>query len=148
MVHRDVKPANLFLTGWGSGRLVKVGDFGLAKALAESGLSGGTRTGDVGGTYEFMCRQQVAYYRDAGPEVDVWSLAASLYYLLTGQTPRDFGDGDRCLTVLEADAVPIARRGRDLPPRLAEVIDEALKEEPAMTFKTAAACKRALEEAM
>src|SRR5262249_62098035 len=91
LVHRDIKPANLFLTGWGSGRLVKVGDFGLAKAFAESGLSGGTRTGDVGGTYEFMCRQQVAYYKDAGPEVDVWSLAASLYYLLTGQTPRDFG---------------------------------------------------------
>ncbi len=31
-----------------------------------------------------MCRQQVANYKDAGPEVDVWSLAATLYYLLTG----------------------------------------------------------------
>jgi serine/threonine-protein kinase len=148
VVHRDVKPANLFLTGWGSGRVVRVGDFGLAKAFAESGLSGGTRTGDVGGTYEFMCRQQVAAYRDAGPEVDVWSLAATLYYLLTGCTPRDFGDGDRCLAVLEVDPTPIRKRRSDLPSRLAEVIDAALKEEPAMTFKTAGAFKRALEDAV
>ncbi len=148
LVHRDVKPANLFLTGWGSGRVVKVGDFGLAKAFAESGLSGGTRTGDVGGTYEFMCRQQIAYYKDAGPEVDVWSLAASLYYLLTGCTPRDFGDGDKCLAVLEVDAVPISKRRSGLPQRLAEVIDAALTEEPAMAFKTAAAFKKALEEAV
>jgi len=148
MVHRDIKPANLFLTGWGSGRVVKVGDFGLARAFAESGLSGGTRTGDVGGTYEFMCRQQVAYYKDAGAEVDVWSLAASLYYLLTGCTPRDFGAGDKCLTVLEVDPVPIEMRRSGLPPRLTEVIDAALKEEPAMAFKTAAAFKKALEEAV
>ncbi len=148
IVHRDIKPANLFLTGRGSDRVVKVGDFGLAKAFAESGLSGGTRTGDVGGTYEFMCRQQVAYYKDAGPEVDVWSLAATLYYLLTGCTPRDFGDGDPCLAVLEVDPTPIGRRRSELPPRLAQVIDAALKEEPAMTFKTAGAFKWALEEAM
>ncbi len=148
LVHRDVKPANLFLTGWGSGRVVKVGDFGLAKAFAESGLSGGTRTGDVGGTYEFMCRQQVAFYKDAGPEVDVWSLAASLYYLLTGCTPRDFGDGDRCLAVLEASPVPIRQRRSDLPARLAAAIDAALVEEPAMTFQTAGAFKKALEEAV
>jgi serine/threonine protein kinase len=148
MVHRDIKPANLFLAGSGSGRVVKVGDFGLAKAFAESGLSGGTRTGEVGGTYEFMCRQQVAQYKDAGPEVDVWSLVASLYDLLTGCTPREFGDGDRCLTVLEADPVPISKRRPDIPLQLAELIDEALKEEPAMTFKTAGAFKRALEAAV
>jgi serine/threonine-protein kinase len=148
LVHRDVKPANLFLTGRGSDRVVKVGDFGLAKAFAESGLSGGTRTGAVGGTYEFMCRQQVAFYKDAGPEVDVWSLAATLYYLLTGSPPRDFGDKDRCLAVLEEDPVPIRRRRSDLPSRLAGVIDAALKEEPAIGSRTAAAFKQALKEAM
>jgi serine/threonine protein kinase len=150
MVHRDIKPANLFLTGWDSGRLVKVGDFGLAKAFAESGLSGGTRTGDVGGTYEFMCRRQVACYKDAGPEVDVWSLAASLYYLLTGCTPRDFGDGDKCLTVLERDARPIRPLRPDLPEGLAAVIDAALREQedkPPVS-PSALAFKQALEEAV
>jgi serine/threonine protein kinase len=148
VVHRDIKPANLFLTGWGSGRVVKVGDFGLAKAFAESGLSGRTRAGDVGGTYEFTFRQRVAYYKDSGPEVDVWSLAATLYYLLTGHTPRDFGDGDRCLAVLEVDPTPIGKRRPDLPRRLAEVIDAALVEEPGMALKTAGEFKKALEGAV
>jgi serine/threonine protein kinase len=142
------RPPPILEQGCLAGRVVKVGDFGLAKAFAESGLSGGTWTGDVGGTYEFMCRQQVAYHNDAGPEVDVWSLAATMYYQLTGNYPRDFGDGDSCLAVLEVDPTPIGKRRSDLPPRLAEVIDAALKEEPEMTFKTAIAFKRALEDAM
>jgi hypothetical protein len=43
---------------------------------------------------------------------------------------------------------PIRKRRPDLPPRLAEVIDPALKEKPSMAFRTAAACKRALEKAV
>ena len=127
---------------------MRVGDFGLAKAFADSGLSGGTRTGDIGGTYQFMCRDQIANFKDAGPEVDVWSLAATLYYLLTGHTPRDFGDKDKCLAVLEVDPTPIGKRRSDLPHRLAEVIDVALKEDPTMAFQTAVAFKTALEEAV
>lgn len=149
IVHRDLKPANLFLTGWGSGRVVKVGDYGLAKAFDETGLSGGTRTGETAGTWEFMCRQQVAAYKDAGPEVDVWAMAATLYNLLTGQTPREFPDGkDPWLVVLESDAVPILTRNPAIPPKLAEVIDHALKEEPEIPFKTAADFKQALENAL
>jgi serine/threonine-protein kinase len=80
--------------------------------------------------------------------VDVWSLAAALYYLLTGCTARDFGDTDRLLAVLDVAPTPIGKRRPDLPRRLAEVIDAALVEEPAMTFATAGAFKRALGEAL
>ncbi|OWK40824.1 serine/threonine kinase [Fimbriiglobus ruber] len=147
LVHRDVKPANLFLTGWGSGRVVKVGDYGLAKGFDEAGLSGGTRTGDVAGTWEFMCRKQVIGFKSAGPEVDVWAVAASLYYMLTGHLPRNFPDGrDPWLVVLEDDPVPILKRNPKLPPGLAKVIDHALREEPEMPFQSAAALKRAIEE--
>jgi serine/threonine-protein kinase len=149
IVHRDLKPANLFLTGWGSSRLVKVGDYGLAKAFEETGLSGGTRTGDTAGTWQFMCRRQVVYYKDAGPEVDVWSMAATLYNLLTGHFPRDFPDGqDPWLAVLENAPVPLLRRNPGVPSRLAEVIDHALTEEPEMPFKTARDLARALEGAL
>jgi eukaryotic-like serine/threonine-protein kinase len=149
LVHRDLKPANLFLTGWGSGRVVKVGDYGLAKALDETGLSGGTRTGDVAGTPQLMCRQQVVYYKESQPEVDVWAMAATLYYLLTGSTPRDFPAGrDPWLVVLEDNPVPILQRNPKLPPRLARVIDHALAEDPEMPFRTAAALRTALEEAL
>jgi serine/threonine-protein kinase len=149
LVHRDLKPANLFLTGWGSSRLVKIGDYGLAKAFDETGLSGGTRTGDAAGTWAFMCRRQVIDYKRSPPEVDVWALAASLYNLLTGAVPRDFPtDRDPWLVVLESDPVKIRDRNRGIPPRLAEVIDHALTEEPEIPFKTAAEFRQALEKAL
>jgi serine/threonine protein kinase len=149
LVHRDLKPANLFLTGWGSGRIVKVGDYGLAKAFDETGLSGGTRTGETAGTWAFLCRQQVVDLKHAGPEVDVWALAASLYNMLTGFVPRAFPEGrDPCLVVLEGDPVPVLRRNPHVPPRLAAVIDQALVEEPAIAFQSAAAFRDALESAL
>jgi hypothetical protein len=148
LVHRDLKPANLFLTGWGSGRIVKIGDYGLAKAFEESGLSSGTHTGTRAGTWQFICRKQFYSYKRVGPEVDVWAVAASLYYLLTGQTPRDFSDDrDPSLVILEESAVPIKKRNIAIPVKLARVIDAAL-EEPAMPFETAAAFREALEDSL
>jgi serine/threonine-protein kinase len=149
LVHRDFKPANLLLSGEGGARVAKVGDYGLSKAFDDAGLSGLTRTGEKAGTVGFMARQQVIDFKYAGPEVDVWAAAASLYYLLTGVAPRDFPrDRDPLLVVLETPPVPIRRRKPSLPNRLAEVIDRALVEEPEIAFQTAAAFKEALEGAL
>jgi serine/threonine-protein kinase len=149
LVHRDLKPANLFLSGGGSGRVARVGDYGLAKAFDDAGLSGNTRTGEVGGTACFMPRQQVIDFKYAGPEVDVWAAAASLYHVLTGSFPRDFPqDRDPWLVVLETDPVPIRRRRQSVPAKLADLIDRALKDDPELHFKTAAEFRDALEEAV
>ncbi len=146
LVHRDLKPAKLFLTGQ---RIVKIGNYGLARAFDETGLSGGTRTGAVAGTWEFICREQVVHCNRPGPEMDVWAMAASLYNVLTSCVPRDFpSDQDPWLAVLENPAVPILQRDPRLPPRLAQVIDQALVEEPEMLFKSAAAFREALEGAL
>lgn len=151
VVHRDVKPANLLLTEAGDGRRVKVGDYGLARAFEKAGLSGLTRTGTMAGTPRFMPRQQVLNFRYVKPEVDVWALAASLYYLLTGASPRRFPRGtDPWLAVLTKEAVPILPRLLELgkaaiPKPLAEVIDQALRDQPEIGFKTAAEFKQALE---
>src|SRR5262249_20373052 len=116
LVHRDVKPSNLFLSGSGAERVVQVGDFGLSKAFDDAGLSGLTRTGVTMGTPEFLPRQQVVEFKYAKPEVDVWAAAATLYYLLTGAYPRDFPRGvDRWLAVLQSAAVPIRRRNPSVP---------------------------------
>ncbi|MCI0487090.1 MAG: serine/threonine protein kinase, partial [Blastocatellia bacterium] len=81
--------------------------------------------------------------------VDVWAIAASLYYLLTGWVPRDFPTGrDPWMVIYKNDAVPVSQRGIAIPERLAEVIDQALVEEPEIYFKTAAEFKLALESAL
>lgn len=153
VVHRDLKPANIFLAsagnGAGNGRLAKLGDYGLAKAFDETGLSGGTRTGEVAGTWQFMARPQVVDCKRVGPEVDVWALAASLYYMLTGQVPRAFPeDQDPWLVILERACEPILKHNPGLPAKLAQVIDLALAEEPDLHFKSAAQFKHALTAAL
>jgi serine/threonine-protein kinase len=147
LVHRDLKPANLLLAGGGR-PVLKVGDYGLAKAFELAGLSGKTDDGMVSGTPQFMPRRQLEDYRRARPEVDVWAAAASLYWMLTGCSPRDFPAGaDPIRVVLESDAVPVRHRGVAVPGRLAEVIDGALREDGPPRFAGAAELRRALAAA-
>jgi serine/threonine-protein kinase len=146
LVHRDRKPANLFLVGTGCWRMVRIGDYGLAKAFDDAGLSGSTRTGETAGMPYFMLCQQVIQFEYVRPDVDVWALAASLYQMLTGAVPRDFGaKRDPWLVVLVTNVVPILRHRPMLPPKLAEVIDAALVDQPRIHFPTAAAFREALE---
>ncbi len=149
LVHRDVKPANLFLCGSGDATVAKLGDYGLAKAFDLAGLSGHTYTGDVAGTPHYMPRQQVLNFRDCGPEVDVWAMAATLYAMLTGHVPRDFSKKqDAWQTVLQAEPVPIRDRNAAIPKKLAAVIDHALRDKPEIGFRTANEFKQALEQVL
>ncbi len=149
MVHRDVKPSNIFLSGPANAVQAKIGDFGLAKAFDKAGHSGHTWTGLLSGTPFFMPRQQVLRYKYARPEVDVWAVAASFYWMLTGLPPRDFSRGNGWVeVVLETPAVPIRERLPSLPIRLAEVLDCALIDRPDIPFQTAAGFKQALQDVL
>ncbi|MFD8141909.1 serine/threonine-protein kinase [Streptomyces sp. NPDC059708] len=146
LVHRDIKPHNILLTGGPHGRPVaKLADFGLAKAYESAGLSGLTRTGVVMGTPAFMPRSQLINYKYATPEVDVWSTAASLYHVLTGSPPRDLPPGrDPWLAVATSPVVPAGERVPGLPPELCEVLDYALSDEIEGGFETAESLRAAL----
>jgi eukaryotic-like serine/threonine-protein kinase len=149
LVHRDIKPSNLFLSKSADGYIVKIGDYGLAKAFDLAGLSGHTGTGQVGGTFQYMPRQQLLNYRHAGPEVDVWAVAASMYKMLTGHVPRDFRCGlEPWRVVLETKPIPILQRNSGIPARLAEVIDHALVDDPEIGFQTVAEFELALRQAL
>jgi serine/threonine-protein kinase len=149
LVHRDIKPQNILLATSGQSCLVKIGDYGLAKAFDMAGLSGHTYTSEVAGTPAFMPREQVLRFRDVRPQTDVWAMAATLYCMLTGRVPRDFPEGrDRWQVVLEERAVPIQRRNPAIPRPLAEVIDHALVDIPEVAVKTAAEFRQALVKVM
>ncbi|MDQ1287910.1 MAG: eukaryotic-like serine/threonine-protein kinase [Actinomycetota bacterium] len=144
VVHRNLNPRNIMFTG-GDAPVVKLGDFSLAKAFDQAGLSGLTRTGATAGKPYFLPRNQVIDFRRTGADVDTWAMAACLYQALTGTYPRDFtSDRDPWLAILTQDAVPIRRRAPGLPDRLAQVIDHALRETPSIGFASASALRDAL----
>lgn len=147
MVHRDIKPQNLLLAGSDRQPVLKIADFGLAKAFDHAGLSGRTHTGAVGGSVAFMPRRQLIDYKYARPDVDLWAVMACLYWTLTGETPRTFPpDADPVAVVLREPPIPLRERLPSIPRPLADVIDAALDETAENTPTSAAALAGTLRQ--
>ena len=147
-VHRDLKPANILLTG-PSSPVAKLADFGLAKNFERAGFSGMTATGMVAGTPVFMPREQLIQFRQTNPVSDVYSMAATFYYLVTGELPRDFPpDKDPIEVILRGGFVPIRDRNSHVPRKLAKIIDRALADDPKHRYPTATEFKDALAKAL
>ncbi len=145
LVHRDLKPDNLLIDNSSSSPTVKIADFGLAKAFDLAGLSGLSVTNGAIGTPYFMCRQQVLNFKYAKPDIDIWAVAATLYYMLTGHVPRSFDRQDAFKCILSNQPIPILQKNPNIPKSLADVIDLALRESPELHFKTARDFRKALE---
>src|ERR1700686_359175 len=87
LVHRDLKPTNLMLVDQEGELIVKVIDFGLAKVAKDAGEDSGTLTmGGFVGTPHFASPEQVEE-GDVDVRSDIYSLGATLYFVLTGQSP-------------------------------------------------------------
>jgi beta-lactam-binding protein with PASTA domain len=82
VIHRDIKPHNILITGSGD---VKVTDFGIARAASSSTM---TRTGHILGTAHYISPEQ-AMGEHVGPASDLYSLGVVLYEMLTGELPFD-----------------------------------------------------------
>jgi len=148
LVHRDIKPANIFLT-IDDGRLIaKLGDYGLAKNFDLAGLSGQTMTGKAMGTPSFMSRKQVLNFKYAKPDIDVWAVAASLYFMLTLKYPRDLVGVESMLAILKTQPIPIQERDASLPYTLASLINLALQDDSQLNFQSAEDFKQALRQAV
>jgi predicted ATPase len=144
VVHRDLKPQNLFLPGGEIGR-VKLLDFGIARKGRTSQAV--TRTGMVVGTPEYMAPEQAQGERELYPTTDVFALGCVLYECLAGQPPFTGAHLVAVLTriVLEDPPPASARRAR-VPPALEALLGRMLAKQPGARPADAAALLLELSE--
>jgi hypothetical protein len=135
IIHRDIKPANIKITPDDEAVLV---DFGIAKEYGESG--GVTTTGARGLTPGFASPEQYGLGTGGtNARSDLYSFAATLYALLTGEVPAD-----ALSRMMKPEKfIPVARRTLNVSPAFAEAIDKALALDPDDRFADAAEMRAA-----
>ena len=128
VIHRDLKPDNIFLCQRQDGVVtVKVLDFGVAKLTAQDGLAARTQaltgTGSMVGTPYYMSPEQVFSEKDIDSRADFWSLGVLLYECLTGRRPTEAENVGRVLKrIMTADFTPIAEQCEGLPDDVAALV--------------------------
>src|SRR5690606_34550692 len=90
IVHRDIKPGNIFLCDGGSGEVfVKLLDFGIAKGVDVPKMDSGTKTGAMIGSPFYMSPEQILGSKHVDHRSDLWSVGVVAYEMLTGKKPFD-----------------------------------------------------------
>jgi eukaryotic-like serine/threonine-protein kinase len=141
LVHRDIKPENLLIASDGS---LQITDFGLALALRQK-FGGAT---SQSGTPQFASPEQLLGER-VDQRADLYSLAAVAYYALLGSPPFPGLTPEQVLARQTTDQLPgTIERREDVSPELWEVLDRALRADPAARFASAAEFLQAVNRAV
>ena len=145
-VHRDVKPSNLLVVGPVGSEVVKLSDFGLARAYEESSMSGLTLANAFAGTPGFMPPEQVLHFRTVQPAADQYAAAATLFQLLTGRRLYEHFTSQQELLarILNEDPLPLRPDAPPLPEPFGAVIRRALSRDPKQRFSDMRAMMAAL----
>ena len=154
VVHRDLKPHNLFVTRGRDGEpFIKVLDFGLAKDLSpikDAAKSGElTQTNVMLGSPLYMSPEQVRSSRDVDRRTDVWSLGATLYHLVAGVPPFVAPDvGLVCQLIQRGSFAPLSTHRPDAPRALETVIRRCLHSDLDARYQSIAELERALRDVL
>jgi serine/threonine-protein kinase len=136
ILHRDVKPENVFLTRGGT---IKLLDFGIARIQELKPVSNATQRGAVLGTPAFMPPEQaMAIWEEVDARSDLWALGATLFMLLTGDFVHPAASGMQALDhAVNRRARSVATLRPDLHPSIVSVIDRALEFEKSGRWQSA-----------
>lgn len=141
LIHRDIKPDNMLVTSKG---VVKVSDLGLAKQVDEDNSM--TQSGTGLGTPYYMPPEQARNAKHVDHRSDIYALGSTLYHFLTGKYPFQ---GESTLELILAKEkgtfTPANRVNRNVPERLALMIDKCLAKDPKHRYQSCTDLIRDLE---
>ncbi len=140
IVHRDMKPENIYVTQDASGDVPKLLDFGIAKVAGNDGQNNLTRTGTIFGTPFYMAPEQ-ALGNPVDARTDIYAMGVIMYECFAGSLPFQ---GESFMGILTqhitTEPEPIAQRaakaGRPLPLGLAEIVTRCMQKDPAQRFQS------------
>lgn len=147
IIHRDLKPANIFITKNG---IVKILDYGIARLTeAAPSASASTEMGIGMGTPAFMAPEQArGRWDEVDGRSDIWSVGATMFWMLSGTTVHDEGTGPEMLAAtFLVQARPLRSVAKNVPRPLAAVVDRALMLDKKERWSSAREMQRALREA-
>lgn len=141
IIHRDIKPDNLFLTADGA---VKVLDFGIARVRAPGRAT--TKAGVTLGTFAYMPPEQARGLGEIDGRADVYAVGATMFRLLANRIVHDVStDGELVMRVLSESAPSLATAAPDVPAHVVSVVDRALAFERDDRYPDAATMKKDID---
>ena len=149
MVHRDIKPSNLMLTRAtaGTARTVVI-DWGLVKRSGETDAPANrlTKIHTQLGTPDYISPEQIRDAHSVDIRADIYSLGATLYFLLAGQPPFHGRSDEQKLLAQTREEFPSLEPARpDVPPNLINILKKMVKKNPAERYQTPGEVAAALQ---
>ncbi len=146
LIHRDIKPTNVIVAAVDGKEVVKLADYGIARAYQSAPFSGLSVIAALVNLASFLPPELLFNFQEVNPLADQYSVAAVLYHLLTGapvhDPPRE--ERKRYTSLLRRQYVPLRDHRPDIPAALADVIHKALSRTPGHRFADIADFRHAL----
>jgi len=151
VIHRDLKPDNVFVTFQGGKPVLKLIDFGIAKLkTAQAGQTKNlTVAGMLMGTPEYMAPEQAYSADKVDVRADLYAVGVMLYEMLSGQPPAEADDPRVLILKVErGEVTPLVQAAPGIEPQLAGFVHRAMAPRPELRFANATEMRLALEDVL